>query len=135
MKIWKTLGTLTIAGVLLSGCGDDAVNTTSNNGNSPAEEKTEDVAGTSEETKDTTESEVGNRSNPVPFQETMTIQDVIFDDESSSFDATVNVQVLEVIRGEEAWAIISAEIEGGCDRRGDRGPWLLYHGWHDDYFR
>ncbi|PHD93488.1 hypothetical protein, partial [Bacillus toyonensis] len=61
-----------------------------------------------------TESAKGNRSNPIAFNETASIDDVILNTdggEFKKFKAKVEVSILEVIRGEQAFGILKKENE------------------------
>lgn len=58
---------------------------------------------TSESASD--EKKLGTRSNPVPFGESITVEDTI----NGEYDAKVELKVLEVIRGEKAWEIAKNE--------------------------
>jgi hypothetical protein len=55
------------------------------------------------------ENPVGTRSNPLPFGDIITVETVIYDSEYSSHDTTLDLSLLEVIRGEEAWALLQPE--------------------------
>ncbi|MBE7106218.1 hypothetical protein FT637_25365 [Bacillus cereus] len=58
------------------------------------------------------ESTTGNRSNPINFNETATVNDVIFNSEDGKFEkfkAKVELSILEVIRGNQAFEILKNE--------------------------
>ncbi|MDL0436223.1 MULTISPECIES: hypothetical protein [unclassified Niallia] len=71
---------------------DDNVSTKSKSGSS-------EQASSEENTK---ESKVGTRSNPVKLNEVATIETSTYDDESNSYNTTIDLSVEKVIRGEEA---------------------------------
>jgi len=55
------------------------------------------------------EKPVGTRSNPLPFGETITVKENIYDDSYNAYESYLEITLLESIRGEEAWAIILKE--------------------------
>lgn len=78
--------------LLLAGCGGDDTGTTNT-------EKEDVKVG---ETK-TNEKSVGTRSNPVPVGQTHTVTQAIYDDNSDSYKATVDITISDVTRGEEVY--------------------------------
>ena len=80
----------------------------------PPAEDTDTGTGT-DLTEDTEEGQanqddnLGKRSNPVPIGQTVTIDEVIYDDDSNPYEAKASVTLLNVTRGQEAWDIIKAE--------------------------
>ncbi|EEL30961.1 hypothetical protein bcere0019_59460 [Bacillus cereus Rock3-28] len=103
--MYKKLGTIALTGALafsLAACGS---NEKTSNG-------VETKKDNSKEGK--TESAKGNRSNPIAFNETASIDDVILNTdggEFKKFKAKVEVSILEVIRGEQAFGILKKENE------------------------
>ena len=55
------------------------------------------------------EKPIGTRSNPLPFGETITVKENIYDDSSNAYESLLEVTLLETIRGDAAWAIIEKE--------------------------
>ena len=55
------------------------------------------------------EKPIGTRSNPLPFGETITVKENIYDDSFNAYESFLEITLLESIRGEEAWAIIKKE--------------------------
>lgn len=92
--------------LLLAACGDiDEKNdreVTSNHAD------TEEKKNVSEE-KIEKEKAVGTRSNPLPFGDTITVKENIYDDSFNSYGASLEITLLETVRGEEAWTIIKTE--------------------------
>lgn len=82
---------------LLSACGDDMETISSDS------VKEEVVEKNIEQTTEAKESNIGSRSNPVPVGQKHTVKQVIFDDNSDSFDATVDITISEVERGESVY--------------------------------
>ncbi|MHA6260069.1 hypothetical protein ACXYMX_09140 [Sporosarcina sp. CAU 1771] len=52
---------------------------------------------------------IGTRSSPLPFGDTITVKERIYDDSYNGYDAHVDITLLETIRGDEAWALIEKE--------------------------
>lgn len=76
--------------------------TTSNTDEKPEENKEEKK----EEKK---ESAKGTRSNPVTFKEAAVIPETIYDDNSDAFKAKIELSIIEVIRGQQAFDILKKE--------------------------
>lgn len=55
------------------------------------------------------EKAVGTRSNPLPFGETITVKENIYDDSFNAYESFLEITLLESIRGAEAWTIIEQE--------------------------
>jgi len=55
------------------------------------------------------EKPVGTRSNPLPFGETISVKENIYDDSFNSYESALDITLLELIRGEAAWGIIEKE--------------------------
>ncbi|MEW9503098.1 hypothetical protein [Jeotgalibacillus marinus] len=94
--------------LLLAACGSDSSDSNdegANEGNGDGQEEVSEDEGDDEEG----ESNLGTRSNPLPFGDTITVDESIYDDESESYDATVDFTLLEVIKGEEANQIVADE--------------------------
>lgn len=108
----KKLSILALSLLLLAACGSEEG---SSNGatNEPAEEVTTEQEETSEETSteetETTEeeaeeaeseSEYGKRSNPVPVGQTQSVYIELYDNDYNEFDATAEITVNSVERGD-----------------------------------
>ena len=93
--------------VLLAACGDiDEKNSRDvKSGSDSAADVQDDVTEEVEEK----EKPVGTRSNPLPFGDTITVKENIYDDSFNSYASLVEVTLLETIRGEEAWALLQEE--------------------------
>lgn len=89
----KKLLLLGLTAVLLAACGDDEDTTNNTDSN---KNKTEEVEKTKKDA-------VGTRSNPVPIGETKTLTQAIYDDNSDSYNATVDITISDVTRGEEVY--------------------------------
>ncbi|CAM3173807.1 hypothetical protein FITA111629_07755 [Filibacter tadaridae] len=66
-------------------------------------------AGEGDKQEEEKEKPVGTRSNPLPFGDTITVKENIYDDSSNAYESNLDITLLETIRGEEAWAIIKGE--------------------------
>lgn len=96
--------------LLLAACGDiDEKNT--REVKSDAEVASDAQNETEVEQKEVEEKEkpVGTRSNPLPFGDTITVKENIYDDSFNSYESFVEITLLETIRGDEAWALIQKE--------------------------
>ena len=94
--------------VLLAACGDiDEKNSRDvKSGSDTAADVQEDATEEVEEEVEEKEKPIGTRSNPLPFGDTITVKENIYDDSYNSYASLVEVTLLETIRGEEAWALI-----------------------------
>lgn len=105
----KLLAALACGALLtLSACGSSEE--ASNDDVTTKEKVTEEVK--KEEKKETKESSKGSRSNPIAFNESATFKDIIHSSDSSKFEefkADVEISILEVIRGDQAYQILKAE--------------------------
>jgi len=101
---------LGIAGILLvaAGCGDiDEKNDREVNS---AEDTSKEVNEEAEvEEVEEKEKAVGVRSNPLPFGDTITVKENIYDDSFNAYASSFEITLLEVARGEEAWKVIEGE--------------------------
>lgn len=102
---------LGIAMILLvaAGCGDiDEKNDREVNS---AQDTSKEVNEEAEVEEDDEEKEkaVGVRSNPLPFGDTITVKENIYDDSFNAYASSFEITLLEVIRGEEAWKVIEKE--------------------------
>lgn len=64
--------------------------------------------------EDKTQSSKGNRSNPIAFNETATIDDIILNTDSGEFKkfkTKVDLSITEIIRGDQAYEILKNENE------------------------
>ena len=97
--------------VLLAACGDiDEKNSRDvKSGSDTAADVQEDATEEVEEEVEEKEKPIGTRSNPLPFGDTITVKENIYDDSYNSYESFVEVTLLETIRGEEAWALIQEE--------------------------
>lgn len=96
--------------IILAACGDI------DEKNSREVKSSEDVASDTDEATETAKEEVkekekplGIRSNPLPFGDTITVKENIYDDSFNAYESFVDITLLETIRGEEAWKIIQEE--------------------------
>lgn len=105
-KIMYMLSVLAI--LILAACGDiDEKNKREvNSAQDSAVDKVEDKEKEVEEKK---EKAVGTRSNPLPFGDTITVKENIYDDSFNAYASAVDITLLETIRGEEAWTMIQNE--------------------------
>lgn len=108
----KKLLTALACGTLLtlSACGSSEAVSNDEVKTKEKEKVTEEVK--KDDKKETKESTKGSRSNPVTFNETATFEDTIYNQDSSKFEefkAQVEISILEVKRGEEAYEILKAE--------------------------
>ncbi|TPV39833.1 hypothetical protein [Bacillus dicomae] len=106
----KLLLTLTCSSLIfgLAACGS---NEQKDNG-VQTKEKEQVSQETPKEKESKTESAKGNRSNPIKFNEAATVNDVIFNSEDGNFEkfkTKVELSILEVIRGEQAFEILKKE--------------------------
>ena len=91
---------------VLAACGDiDEKN------NREVTPKNEDSAEAEKEVEkeEVKEKAVGTRSNPLPFGETITVKENIYDDSFNAYESFLEITLLETIRGAEAWTIIEKE--------------------------
>ncbi len=95
------IGFLTI--ILLAACGQDTkdIKVKEDEPQQKQTKTTDETEGTVK--KENTESKLGARSNPVPFQKTATVDDELYNDAGDAFAIKFDLTVLEVIRGEEAY--------------------------------
>ena len=93
----KKILLLTLTAALLAACGNDEDTTSNTDSN---KDGTEEVEKTKEKTK---ENAIGTRSNPVPVGQTHTVKQAIYDDNSDSYNATVDITISDVTRGEEVY--------------------------------
>lgn len=93
--------------VILAACGDiDEKNTREVKSDRDVASESQDTAQEEVEEK---EKPIGTRSNPLPFGDTITVKENIYDDSFNSYASLVEITILETIRGEEAWTIIQNE--------------------------
>ncbi|OLN21915.1 hypothetical protein BTO30_12520 [Domibacillus antri] len=95
--------------VMFSSSDEDSEVTVTDNSDSQSDTASTEIETTEEEPAES--KEVGSRSNPVPLGSTATITGNIYDEESNSFDATVDITIKEVKRGQEVLDILKAENE------------------------
>ncbi|TQR20295.1 hypothetical protein [Psychrobacillus vulpis] len=100
--------------MLLAGCGDTAEENNrevTTQQDTAKEDNNSSNAEKAEQKQKVEEKAVGTRSNPLPFGDTITVTDYIYDDNSNSYKSLLEITALEMIRGEEAWTIIHKENE------------------------
>lgn len=108
----KILLTLACSSLIfgLAACGS---NEQTNNSVQTKEKEQAPQDTTKEKQKESkTESAKGTRSNPINFNETATVNDVIFNSEDGKFEkfkTNVELSILEVIRGDQAFEILKKE--------------------------
>ena len=98
--------------VTLAACGDiDEKNTRAVQGKEEvvADQETSEGEDVEEAAEEPEEKPVGTRSNPLPFGDTITVKENIYDDSFNGYAALVEVTLLEAIRGEAAWEMVKAE--------------------------
>jgi len=105
--IWSVLLLL-----VLTACGD--IDEKNNREVTPVNEvdaaETEVVEEVKEEKEEeVVEKAVGTRSNPLPFGETITVKENIYDDSFNSYESALEITLLELVRGEAAWKVIETE--------------------------
>ncbi|PED43146.1 hypothetical protein [Bacillus cereus] len=82
--------------------------------NKKEQNTTESTQENTESTQENTESAKGNRSNPISFNETAVVNDIIghFNGKKAEkYDTKIELSILEVIRGEHAYEILRQENE------------------------
>lgn len=99
---------LFIALIMFSGSDEDPEVTVTDNPDSQTETTSSETEPAEEKPA---ESAVGSRSNPVPLGSTATITGNIYDEDSNSFDATIDITIKEVKRGQEVFDTLVAENE------------------------
>lgn len=91
------VGLFTLA--ILSACGQNTKDVSvKENDNKQEENKPE-----GEENKEETQSKLGSRTNPVPFQQSATVSDELYNENGDSFAIKFDLTVLDVIRGDGAY--------------------------------
>ncbi|WP_438317281.1 hypothetical protein [Sporosarcina sp. FA9] len=96
---------------VLAACGDideknsREVTPTNEFGATAVTEATEEEV----EVEEVVEKPVGTRSNPLPFGDTITVKENIYDDSFNSYESALDITLLELIRGEAAWEVIKNE--------------------------
>lgn len=95
-----------LAVLMLAACGDiDEKNDREVN----SEQDSEDVKEVEQKEETEKEKAVGTRSNPLPFGDTITVKENIYDDSFNAYASSLEIKLLETIRGEEAWTILKEE--------------------------
>lgn len=98
--------------MLLAACSDiDEKNTREVTPNTDVASADQNETEQVEEAEELEEKEkpVGTRSNPLPFGDTITVKQNIYDDSFNSYESFVDITLLETLRGDEAWALIETE--------------------------
>lgn len=91
--------------VLLVGCGSDDSNTevVTTKDNTTEEVTTEEPEAEEQAKEEETASELGKRSNPVPFGQTASFANNYYTENGDEIEATVSVTLSNLVRGEEAY--------------------------------
>ncbi|KIL42706.1 hypothetical protein [Jeotgalibacillus soli] len=92
---------------ILAACGQDTKDVTV----SADEENQETTQEQDTTTEEETESKLGSRSNPVPFQQTATVEDELYNDNGDAFKIKFDLTVTEVARGDAAYQQLVAMNE------------------------
>ncbi|RHW36686.1 hypothetical protein D1B33_09810 [Lysinibacillus yapensis] len=95
------LGLLTT--VFLAACGQDTKDVELNEESQQSEDLQKVDAAQPEEEKEESESKLGTRTNPVPFQKTASVNDELYDDQGNPYAIKFDLTITEVIRGDEAY--------------------------------
>lgn len=96
--------------MILAACGDiDEKNTREVKSSADGATESQEATETAKEEVDEKEKPLGTRSNPLPFGDTITVKENIYDDSFNSYESLVEITLLETIRGEEAWKMIQEE--------------------------
>lgn len=106
----KRLGLILVSFVViiaLSACGQGTKDVAVKN----AGEKQEQPKKNDEKNKEQSDSKLGSRTNPVPFQKTATVDDELYNDSGDSFPIKFDLTVEEVIRGDAAYQKLKAMNE------------------------
>lgn len=105
----KKMVSLSIVGLLaialLGGCGQGTKDVTVKDDAAQQEDLEKQTE------KKETQSKLGSRSNPVPFQKTATVDDELYNNEGEAFKIKFDVTVEEVVRGEKAYQQLKAMNE------------------------
>lgn len=96
----KTKMICLFAALFLAACGQDTKDITVKDDDTKQEETQQE-----EETQEQEEpqSKLGSRSNPVPYQQTATVEDELYNDESEAFPIKFDLTVAETERGDAAY--------------------------------
>ncbi|WP_432361520.1 hypothetical protein [Sporosarcina sp. UB5] len=96
--------------MILAACGDiDEKNTREVKSNADEASQSQEETEAAKEEVEEKEKPIGTRSNPLPFGDTITVKENIYDDSFNSYASLVEITLLETIRGDEAWTIIEKE--------------------------
>lgn len=94
--------------LVLGACGD--IDEKNSREVTPKNEAAAEEVGEKEaEEEAVVEKPIGTRSNPLPFGETITVKENIYDDSYNAYESLLEITLLETIRGDAAWAIIEKE--------------------------
>lgn len=102
----KKLSVLALSAVLLTACGAEDSGSAGTTGEEQEQSATEQAvvpeesAKETEEPKESSESEFGKRSNPVPVGQSQLVNVPIYDNESNSFEAEAEITINSVERGQ-----------------------------------
>lgn len=96
--------------MILAACGDiDEKNTREVKSGADVASDSQEATETAKEEAEEKEKPLGTRSNPLPFGDTITVKENIYDDSFNSYESFVDITLLETTRGDEAWALIEKE--------------------------
>ncbi|MDW0115032.1 MULTISPECIES: hypothetical protein [Sporosarcina] len=96
--------------MILAACGDiDEKNSREVKSSTDVASDTDEATETEKEEVKEKEKPLGTRSNPLPFGDTITVKENIYDDSFNAYESFVDITLLETIRGEEAWKMIQEE--------------------------
>lgn len=129
-KITTLLMVLGMIGFLAACGGSNDVTTKSKEDEATQENKDsgeESSEGESSENEQKKESKIGTRSNPVKFNEIASIETVTYDDEYTEYKTTIDLSIVEVIRGAEAQAKLK-EMNEFNDDAPEGYEWVLVKG-------
>lgn len=110
MNKLRNIVMLGVSGLVLGACADDT--TATEQTSSAAEETSVETASSEVASSEVTEkSDVGKRSNPVPFGETGTFETFTYDNDANEINGNLSVTLSNVVRGEEAYNNLLAANE------------------------
>jgi len=104
-KIMLTVSALLL--LVLAACGD--IDEKNSREVTPKNEAAAEEVVEKEAEEVVVEKPIGTRSNPLPFGETITVKENIYDDSYNAYESHLEITLLETIRGDAAWAIIEKE--------------------------
>ncbi|WP_456273113.1 hypothetical protein [Bacillus sp. AK031] len=127
-KLAKVLSVSALSALLIAGCANEEGSVgTEDTEETVQDETSEEGQEEAEETDQSNEpegSEVGTRSNPVPMNEVATIETVTTDDSMNEYETTIELSVNEVIRGQEAYQMLT-EMNEYNEEAPEGYEWML----------